>query len=88
MHSDAVLEPYNVRLGTNCPAVPPVHEWAVKVRGQLEVELTGVESLTLIALAGRQYRTALESVPWQVEVPMQGMGIGRQVAWVTRKLTR
>lgn len=86
VHPDSVLEPYDVRLGTIGPGVPPVREWAAGVRCQLEAELAGLENVTLIALAGSQYRTALHSVPWPVEVPMQGMGIGRQLGWLTGRL--
>ncbi|GAA2130786.1 hypothetical protein GCM10009825_12020 [Arthrobacter humicola] len=38
------------------PATPPIHEWAARVREQLAVELAGLENVTLIALAGEQYR--------------------------------
>jgi hypothetical protein len=86
VHPDAVLEPYDVRLGASGPGVPPVSEWAAGVRGQLEAELAGLEDVTLLALAGSQYRTALQGVPWPVEVPMQGMGIGRQLGWLTGRL--
>jgi hypothetical protein len=81
---DDVLEPYDLRLGT--PAAPPVREWAAKVRGQLEAELAGLD-VTLIVLAGEQYRTALQGSPWPYEVPMKGLGIGRQLGWLTAQLS-
>jgi hypothetical protein len=40
----------------------------------------------LVALAGEQYRTALRDVPWPVEIPMKGLGIGRQLGWLTAQL--
>lgn len=88
VHPDTVPEPYDVRLGTKNPGVPSVRAWAAEVRGQLEAELTGLENVTLIALADSQYRAALQDAPWPVEVPMQGMGIGRQLGWLTRELTK
>lgn len=86
VHPDTVLEPYDVRLGAEGPGTPLLREWAAGVRAQLDTELAGLENVTLIALAGSQYRTALQGVPWPVEVPMQGMGIGRQLGWLTGKL--
>ncbi|MDQ0619218.1 DUF6884 domain-containing protein [Arthrobacter globiformis] len=49
-------------------------------------ELAGSQDITLIALAGRQYRAALEGSPWPCEVPMQGLGLGTQHGWLTAKL--
>jgi hypothetical protein len=45
------------------------------------------EHVTLVPLAGEQYRPALLEVPWPVQVPMQGMGIGRQLGWLTGRLS-
>lgn len=86
MHPDTVLEPYDVRLGASHPGAPPIHEWGARVKDQLAAELEGLASATLITLAGSQYRTALRGVPWPVVVPMQGMGIGQQLAWLTGRL--
>jgi hypothetical protein len=83
---DTVIEPYDVRLGTNRPSSPPIHQWAGMVRDQLAAELEGLENIALVALAGEQYRTALRNVPWRVEVPMQGLGIGQQLGWLTGQL--
>ncbi|KRE81358.1 DUF6884 domain-containing protein [Arthrobacter sp. Soil764] len=85
VHPDTVLEPYDQRLsGSRASAAN--QEWADMVRKQLEDELNGVENITLLALAGEQYRTILRDVPWPYEVPMQGLGIGQQLGWLTRKL--
>ena len=59
VHPDAVIEPYDMRLGTNHKTSPPIHAWADMVRYQLDAELVGLEGVTLVALAGEQYRTAL-----------------------------
>jgi hypothetical protein len=50
-----------------------------------------------VILAGEQYRSIThldlaahggDNMPWPFEVPMQGLGIGEQLAWLTRELTR
>jgi hypothetical protein len=86
VHPDTVLKPYDVRLGTNHPSTPPIRQWADRVREQLDTELAALNDVTLITLAGEQYRTAVRGVPWPVEVPMQGLGIGQQLGWLTGRL--
>lgn len=56
------------------------------MRGQIADELDGMGDVTLIALAGKQYRSALLGNLWSVEVPMEGLGIGQQLAWLNGKL--
>jgi hypothetical protein len=79
VHPDTVIEPYDVRLGTNHRTIPPV-------RAQLAVELAGLENVTLIALAVEQYRAALLHSQWPSEVPMKGLGIGQQLGRLTTQL--
>lgn len=86
VHPDTVIEPYDMRLGTNDRTSPPIHTWAAGVRGQLAVELAGLEGVTLVALAGEQYRTMLLHSTWPYEVPMKGLGIGQQLGWLTTQL--
>lgn len=86
VHPDTILEPYDVRLGTNHRTTPPIHQWADTVRGQLDTELAGLKDVTLVALAGEQYRTALLHSTWPYEVPMKGLGIGQQLGWLTARL--
>jgi len=40
-----------------------------------------------VSLAGKQYRAALTGSRWPYAVPKEGLGIGRQLGWRTRKLT-
>ncbi|HEX9227536.1 MAG TPA: hypothetical protein VF885_12910 [Arthrobacter sp.] len=84
---DTVIEPYDMRLGTNDRTSPPIHTWAAGVRAQLEVELAGLDDVSLIALAGEQYRTVLLGSRWPSEVPMKGLGIGQQLGWLTARLS-
>jgi hypothetical protein len=87
LRPDEVIEPYDMRLGTNRRTSPPIHQWAARVQDQLAVELAGVEHVRLVVLAGEQYRSAVRSGPWPHEVPMKGLGIGQQLGWLTKKLS-
>ena len=87
VHPDTVLEPYDIRLGTKHRSTPPIHQWAAGVRDQLAVELAGLENVTLIALAGEQYRIAVHNSRWPVDIPMKGLGIGQQLGWLTGRLS-
>lgn len=80
LHPDHVIEPYDVKLGTN------VHGWADEVRAQLAVELADVAGVTLVALAGKQYQTVLRPCQWPFQIPMKGLGIGQQLAYLTNHL--
>ena len=86
VHPDQVIEPYDMRLGANARTSPPIHQWAARVRAQLDVELAGIDDITLVALAGEQYRTVLLGSRWPYEVPMKGLGIGQQLGWLTAQL--
>jgi hypothetical protein len=87
VHPDTILEPYDIRLGTNHRTTPPIHQWAAGVREQLAVELAGLENVKLIALAGEQYRVPVYRGAWEYEIPMKGMGIGQQLGWLTERLS-
>lgn len=86
VHPDAVLEPYDTRLGTNHWTSPLIHAWCDQVQEQLTAELAGLENVTLTVLAGEQYRYAVYNSPWPHEIPMKGMGIGQQLGWLTAQL--
>lgn len=87
VHPDAVLEPYDVKLGTNASASPSSWEWADMVVRQLEDELADEPHPLLVTLAGEKYRTFLSRSAWPHEVPMAGLRIGEQLAWLNRELT-
>lgn len=86
VHPDAVLEPYNMKLGTKTG--PPIWDWAARVAEQLHTELDDVPDVNLLVLAGEQYRTVLRTLngAWPAEVPMQGLGIGEQLGFLTNAL--
>lgn len=83
---DDALEPYDIKLGTNAPDSPPIHQWADGVRKQLAAELADVPRVVLVALAGEQYRTVLRPCQWPFEIPMKGLGIGQQLGYLTTEL--
>jgi hypothetical protein len=75
---ERVLAPYDERLGANTA------DWCWLVRSQLCAELTFVHGVELVVLAGENYRGFLDGSPWPVKVPMEGLGIGQQLGWLTR----
>jgi hypothetical protein len=82
---DTVLEPYDMKLGHK--SGPPIWEWAARVSDQLELALLGDVNVELLVLAGEQYRTCLWRNPHPARVPMEGMGIGEQLSFLTRELS-
>lgn len=79
---DQVIEPYEVSLLHMAKAAR--RAWAESVLVALD-ELV-VEHRAVVVLAGVRYREhlvpALEARGVRVEVPLAGMGIGRQLAWL------
>ena len=92
VHPDTVIAPYDVKLGRSHrdpeKDAPPIFAWAAAVRHALAAALTDVPNPHLVVLAGEQYRSMLRKapgsteVPWSHEVPMRGLGIGQQLAWL------
>lgn len=85
------IEPYDVRLGVS--GGPPIHQWSENVISQLRaLEVRHeVQDMRLLILAGEAYRTpfietAIHRVPWPVEVPMRGLGIGEQLRFLKQAL--
>lgn len=86
---DRVLEPYDTKLGAKNG--PPIWDWAQRVADQLDAELflIGTPLAELLVLAGEQYRTFLRCSPIRgmpARVPMEGMGIGQQLGYLTHHL--
>ena len=88
LNPDQVVEPYDVKLGTNARTSPPIHEWADRVRGQLATELADTPRAVLVTLAGVQYQTVLRPCQWPFRIPMKGLGIGQQLGWLTDQLAQ
>lgn len=89
---DTILEPYDVKLGRRhreaAKDAGPIWDWAARVQGQLAEELADVPKVSLVALAGEQYRTVLHPCQWPFSIPMKGLGIGEQLAWLANELER
>ncbi|AVR56171.1 hypothetical protein PBI_NABY_21 [Microbacterium phage Naby] len=82
---ESVLQPYDVRLGQLSPAERA--QWRLNVSYQLQQQLGGASAdVQLVALAGADYRGVLDLLPWPAEIPMQGLGIGQQLGFLTREL--
>lgn len=80
VQSDDVLEPYDVTLSRM--TAWERFEWADRTHRQLASTFPcGTE---FIVLAGRHYRAAVAGLPHTV--PMAGLGIGRQLQWLTERL--
>lgn len=88
LHPDQVVEPYDVKLGTNARTSPPNHQWADQVREQLAAELADTPHAVLVTLAGVQYQTVLRPCQWPFQIPMKGLGIGQQLGWLTNRLAQ
>ncbi len=78
---DAVVEPYDCTLlkmrKTDRLA------WGRKVLEQMIGE--GIARAEFVALAGAKYTEPLVRAGLSVETPIKGLGIGKQLAWLTRK---
>lgn len=82
-----VVSPYEKTLNTMPVAARKA--WAEQVLAALEPHLAGVDQV--VFLAGHRYREFLEAPlrrRAQVEVPMAGLGIGKQLQWLTQQATR
>lgn len=87
VHPDTIVAPYEKTLNTM--PVAERREWATRVLAALEPHLLDADRI--VFLAGARYRELLEgplSRRARVEVPMAGLGIGRQLQWLTRHLER
>ena len=86
VHPCDVIVPYDLTLNTM--PIGDRRQWAGKVLTQMEPHLGDAKSI--VFLAGRRYREFLEpslrSRGLVVSVPMEGLGIGKQLRWLTRKL--
>lgn len=75
-----LIETYDVTL--NAMPAAERRAWAARVREELEP----FAGANFVALAGERYCAALDGL--RVERPLQGMGIGQQLGWLTRQNMR
>ena len=83
LEPDKLTAPYNKTLNTM--PIGERREWAERVYQQLR-QVTDPSQHRLVFLAGERYRqplsTMLADAGYKVEVPMLGLGIGQQLAWL------
>lgn len=79
---DQILEPYNLTLNTM--KAHARNQWAETVLDELMKVLPEAASITF--LAGSKYREYLSELlrekDYEVLIPMQGLGIGKQLQWL------
>jgi hypothetical protein len=87
VHPDVVIEPYDVTL--NGASVEDRSHWASVVRQQFDVMERDLCGSKAIILAGKNYRrgliTPLERMFGEVEVPMEGLMLGQQLSWLSKR---
>lgn len=84
LHPLQRVEPYDMTLADLSAAER--RAWGTCVAAQLDAAI-GPTDGAIVFLAGRLYRQPLE--PWigsRARVPMRGLGIGRQKAWLAAQL--
>lgn len=81
VHPDTVIAPYEKTL--NRMGVEARRAWANRVIGQMEAQLPQCEEI--VVFAGARYREFLMEYlrrrARRVEVPLEGLRIGEQLAW-------
>jgi hypothetical protein len=83
-----VIEPYEETLNTK--SADERRNWSDGVWSALRVHLKPNDRVTI--LAGKKYRNDLlpliKEYGCRIDVPMVGLGIGRQLQWLTQRLQR
>ena len=76
-----VLAPYDLHLGRSSRGER--WRWAVRVLNRVRGLNLNRETTAWLILAGRAYRDPLlPHLPGAIEIPLVGLGIGRQIAWL------
>lgn len=83
INPEQTIEPYDFTLN-NIP-ISQVREWADEVLAQLSEEFL-LEEDRFTILAGAKYRRHLEPHFRHCEVPMRGLGIGKQLQFLKARL--
>jgi hypothetical protein len=80
---DKTLAPYNETLNTK--KVSAIKEWAERVLVQLS-RVVDLEHDEFIVLAGERYRRFVVPNLRHVKIPLEGLGLGRQLQFLKRAL--
>ena len=81
---DKEIEPYNKTLNTM--KSDEIKEWAGIVLNQLRKE-ANLNQDKFIFLAGERYRKFLVPHINNYEIPLKGLGIGKQLGWLKKKVS-
>jgi len=79
---DEEIEPYEKTL--NKMPLEERKEWARKVISQLK-EISNIKKDNFIFLAGKKYRKFILPYLMKYEIPMEGLGIGKQLKFLKEK---
>ena len=82
---EMTIEPYDTALSGAPPTARAA--WADRVKNQL-MNAGLREGDTVTVLAGNDYCGWNHGVPFRVNRPMQGLGIGQQLAWLNQNTPR
>lgn len=77
------IDTYNETLNTMKSA--QVKDWALDVIDQMEGKID-FRNDEIIFLAGEKYRKFLQPLCRNAKVPLEGLGIGKQLGWLKKKL--
>lgn len=77
------IEPYEKTL--NKMSSTEIKEWANSVISQLQ-KVSDLDKDDFVFLAGNNYRKFLLSHIRDYKIPMFGLGIGKQLKWLTKKI--
>lgn len=85
VHPDTVIEPYDLSL--YWLSSPEYIAWGENVRAQLTMVRDRSCVITWMVLAGAVYHDPIVGGVFDVvELPLAGMGIGQQIAWLKEQL--
>jgi len=80
---DEEIEPYDKTL--NKMVLNEIKEWANSVINQLQI-ISDLNNDEFVFLAGNNYRKFLLPHIKNYKIPMHGLGIGKQLKWLTEKI--
>jgi hypothetical protein len=80
---EQVIPPYEQTLNTMKSG--QVKDWALDVIDQMEGKVN-FQKDEIIFLAGERYRKFLMPLCRNAKVPLEGLGIGKQLGWLKKKL--
>ena len=84
LHPNTEVDPYEVTL--NNMSGSEIKKWGVAVLAQLR-QVADLSGDRFLILAGEKYRRELLPAMANYEIPMEGLGLGQQIAWLKKQVT-